>query len=66
MTPSTLADRITEHDAVRRWRLEELRRAGYLPWDALVLSGRADVDLHEAVELLEAGCRSETAIRILL
>ena len=51
---------------VLRWRLAELERAGYPPDAALVLSGRADVDLHEAVALLESGCPLETAMRILL
>jgi hypothetical protein len=66
MSPALLADKVTEHDPVRRWRLDELRRAGYLACDALVLSSRTDVDLHEAVRLLEAGCPVETAMRIIL
>jgi hypothetical protein len=66
MSPAALADEITESDSVRRWRLQELRRAGYPLVDALVLSRRAEVDLHVAVRLLEAGCPPETAIRILL
>ncbi len=66
MTPTALARKVTETDSVRRWRLEALVRAGYRPWDALVLSGRADVDLHLAVRLLEQGCPRETALRILL
>lgn len=66
MTATALADRITEHDPVRRWRLEELTRAGYPPSDALVLSGRADVDLHVAVKLLRDGCPVATALRILV
>ena len=66
MTPVELAERITESDSVRHWRLEELERAGYTPLDALVLSGRPDIDLHLAVEMLEQGCPTETAMRILL
>lgn len=66
MTAAVLAERVAEHDPVRRWRLERLRAAGYGPTDALVLSGRADVDLHLAVRLLRDGCRVETALRILL
>lgn len=53
-------------DEVQRWRLEELVRAGYRPWDALTLSRRTDVDLHAAVALLGKGCSTETALRILL
>ena len=66
MDAVALVDRVTESDAVRRWRLEALRRAGYMPWDALILCCREDVDLHRAVALLEQGCPRETALRILL
>ena len=66
MTPTALAHSVTEHDPVRRWRLDLLVRAGYQPWDALVLSRRSDVDLHVALALLEKGCPVETALRILL
>jgi len=66
MTPTALAQRVTEDDPVRRWRLEELMRAGYAPADALVLSGREEIDLHLAVRLLAEGCRAEIALRILL
>lgn len=51
---------------MRHWRLEELERAGYPPPDALVLSGRTDVDRHLAVRLLHQGCPVRTAMRILL
>jgi hypothetical protein len=53
-------------EPVHRWRLEQLLAAGYPPRDAQVLSDRADVDLHLAVRLLEAGCPVDTALRILL
>lgn len=66
MTPTALAHKVTEHDPVRRWRLDGLLHAGYSPADALVLSRREDVDLHLAVRLLAEGCPPETAIRILL
>ena len=66
MTPATLARKVTEHDSVRQWRLAELVRAGYDVTDALVLSGRRDVDLHTAKQLLQAGCPPATALRILL
>lgn len=65
MSPAALADRITESDPVRRWRLRQLERAGYPPSDALVLSGR-DVDIHLAERLLAQGCPVDTAMRILL
>jgi hypothetical protein len=66
MTAAVLAEKIVEEDPVRRWRLGQLRRAGYSPSDALVLSGRTDVDLHLAVSLLRNGCPAATALRILL
>lgn len=66
MTPTALAHIVTDSDPVRRWRLDELERAGYAPYDALVLSGRPDVDLHLAVRLLRQGCPPETALRIFL
>jgi len=53
-------------EPVHRWRLEQLLAAGYPPRDAEMLSERADVDLHLAVCLVEAGCPVETALRILL
>jgi hypothetical protein len=66
MTQTAPAPRIVVTDEVQRWRLEELVRAGYRPWDALTLSRRTDVDLHAAVALLGKGCSTETALRILL
>jgi hypothetical protein len=34
--------------------------------DALVLSGRSDIDLHRARELLQHGCLLQTALQILI
>lgn len=48
------------------WRYERLVRAGYPERDAMVVAERTDVDLHLAVELVERGCSTETALRILL
>jgi cephalosporin-C deacetylase-like acetyl esterase len=56
----------TETERIQRWRTDELERAGYDESDAAELAGRADVDLHLAVELLERGCPPSTALRILL
>lgn len=56
----------TETADVLRWRFTQLVQSGYRPADALALSRRADIDLHVAVQLLAAGCPSETAVRILL
>jgi hypothetical protein len=63
---TTLAYQVTEADPVRRWRFDVLLRAGYGASDALVLSGRSDVDLHAATRMLRNGCPVDLAIRILL
>jgi len=56
----------SEADEVLRWRFQELVRAGFDPSDALELASCAEVDLHQAVELLESGCPQATALHILL
>jgi len=66
MSVATLAEKVTAGDAVRRWRLQELVRAGYEPCDALVLSGQPQLDLHVAIDLVKRGCPPRTAVRILL
>ena len=53
-------------DEVRRWRFEELLRAGYTIADALELALRSDIDLHWATSLVRRGCPSGTAARIAL
>ena len=52
-------------DAVVRWRLIVLLRAGYL-WDEAVELAETNVDLHLAAKLLGDGCPSDVARRILL
>jgi hypothetical protein len=56
----------TPADKVEAWRLEELLAAGYPLEHAEQLATRTDVDLHQAVDLIAAGCRHELAARILL
>ena len=56
----------TETERVERWRAEALEKVGYDLMSALQLAARPDVDLHRAVELAEAGCSPELALRILL
>jgi hypothetical protein len=56
----------TETEKVERWRAEALEKVGYDLMSALQLAARPDVDLHLAVELAEAGCTPELALRILL
>ena len=57
---------LTETDLIEAWRLQELERAGYLPSEAAEIATRADIDLHMAIEMLDRGCPSELAVRILL
>jgi hypothetical protein len=55
----------TEVERVERWRAAALVRAGYGPDDAFELASRADVDVHDAIALLERGCPPELAVLIL-
>ena len=57
---------VSEEDVVRRWRFDELIRAGYDDEDAIELAFHLDVDLHSATELVRRGCPSGTAARIAL
>jgi hypothetical protein len=56
----------TEQQRIESWRLEALERAGYDRKSAAVLACRKDVDLHQAIALLQRGCSPELAVRILL
>ena len=55
----------TELERVERWRTAELMRVGFAGDDAVALAARTDVDLHEAIELVQRGCPLELAVRIL-
>ncbi len=55
-----------EIDLVRRWRFDELLRAGYDIADAADVALRTDIDLHRAVRLVQRGCPSAIATRIVL
>lgn len=57
---------LVEIDHVRRWRFDELLRAGYDIADAADVALRTDIDLHRAVRLVQRGCPSATAARIVL
>lgn len=48
------------------WRHEELERAGCPLQVATAIASRFDVDLHEALALLDRGCPPERAADILL
>ena len=56
----------SEIDRIESWRHEALERAGYDPESAIVLAASHDIDLHDAVGLLERGCTVELALQILL
>ncbi len=56
----------SEIDRIEQWRHEALERAGYDPESAFVLAASHDVDLHDAVDLLERGCSVDLALQILL
>ena len=53
-------------EAVLRWRFEALVAAGYDAGSALILASHIEVDLHQASDLLAAGCPPETAMQICL
>jgi hypothetical protein len=56
----------TEQQQIELWRAEELERAGYSHRAAGRLATRLDIDLHQAVRLLQRGCSPELALKILL
>lgn len=58
--------RVDEAAEVLAWRFEALCRTGYDLDAAAVLAANVEIDLHEAVELVERGCPPELATRILL
>jgi hypothetical protein len=66
MSAHLVEERETEAERILSWRLEELERAGYDARSAWELAERADVDLHRAVDLVQRGCPTATALRILL
>lgn len=67
MTAATLtAPRRDASADVTRWRIERLLSAGYDGEASIVLALDRDVDLHQAVELLERGCSHDLALQILL
>jgi hypothetical protein len=52
--------------SVEAWRTEVLQAAGYPTQVAAALALCHDVDLHQAVDLIDNGCPPLTALRILL
>ena len=66
MATADLTYEETEDQRVESWRLEALERAGYDRKAAAVLACRRDVDLHQAMALIQRGCSPELALEILL
>jgi hypothetical protein len=66
---SGVAEDERENGEVRRildWRRAFLERAGYEREYADILATAVEVDLRDAVRLLDAGCRQSVAVLILL
>jgi hypothetical protein len=55
----------TEAERVERWRTSELMRVGFPGDDAVALAARFEIDLHEAISLVQRGCPPALALRIL-
>jgi hypothetical protein len=57
-----------DHEAllVESWRFESLQRAGYDAESATVLAMSHEIDLHQAIDLLERGCPVDLALQILI
>jgi hypothetical protein len=66
MSTADLAYTETEEQRIESWRMEALERAGYDRRASAILACRKDVDLHQAISLLQNGCSPELALRILL
>ena len=64
--PAVEAEDIDEIVAVLRWRFRNLVQSGYGLEEAAVLASHPQIDLHEALDLVERGCPPETAVRILV
>jgi hypothetical protein len=60
-----IMERETERTKVEGWRLHVLIEAGY-PLGLAERLAHSEVDLHRAVDLIQRGCRHETAAEILL
>jgi hypothetical protein len=66
MTAAQLEEQQVTADQVVGWRFEQLLHAGYEPRKAKLVSRRPDIDLHQALELVQRGCSHELALSILL
>lgn len=66
MSTVNLTEIEPETERVEHWRFTSLERAGYDAEAAAVLAASPEVDLHDAIALLERGCSVPLALRILL
>jgi hypothetical protein len=66
MSTADIAYVETEQQRIESWRMETLERAGYDRRAAAILASRKDIDLHQAIALLQRGCSPELALEILL
>ena len=57
---------VSDRDRIEQCRHEALERAGYDQESEIVLAESHDIDLHDAVSLLDRGCSVELALQILL
>jgi hypothetical protein len=64
--PAAQMHTVDETGLIEAWRAQALERAGYPADAAVAIAARHDIDLHQAVDLLEAGCPLELALRIVL
>ena len=53
----------TEIERIEHWRAEALERAGFDLRSASALAMRHDVDLHDAIDLVDRGCSPELALQ---
>lgn len=63
MTAEVLSE---EEIRVRRWRFEQLERAGLDSEDAALLAPRHDIDIRLVERMLARGCRPRTVLEIVL
>jgi hypothetical protein len=64
MSIDTHTPPVTQRDVVV-WRERQLEAAGFDEPTAYALAGDCGFDLHRLIELAEAGCPPELAVRIL-
>lgn len=61
-----MLEHATDLERAADWRLKRLLDAGFPIEQASEIAIRSDIDLHQALQLVERGCDPELAARILL